>query len=138
MPLVTINKLKNYFNGDLNGINILLMGVSYKQDVGDTRFSPSEIFVKGVRSQGATISAFDPMVEKWDEMNMDIITELPNAADYNVIVFAVPHKEFAGINLSKWITGNNTLLFEANNVLTKKQVLEIKENGLNYMSIGRG
>jgi nucleotide sugar dehydrogenase len=138
MPLVTLNKLKHYFNGDLNGKKILLMGVTYKQDVGDTRFSPSEIFVKGAKSQGAEIIAHDPLVDYWNEVNMDIKTELPDSTDFEAIVFAVPHKEFAEISLNKWIIQNSTLLFDANNVLSKKQVSEIEENKLNYMSIGRG
>lgn len=138
MPLVTLNKLKKYFIGSLKDKKILLMGVTYRQDVGDTRFSPSEIFVKEARSQGAEIVAHDPLVDYWDEVNMDIKTELPDSADFDAIVFAVPHKEFAEITLNEWIPENNTLLFDANNVLTEKQVSEIKENDLNYMSIGRG
>jgi nucleotide sugar dehydrogenase len=138
MPLVTLEKLKDYFNDDLNGKKILLMGVTYRQDVGDTRFSPSEIFVKEAISQGAEISAHDPLVDHWDEVDIDMKIDLPDSGDFDAIVFAVPHKNFANISLNKWIVQNNTLLFDANNVLTKKQVSEIRENKLNYMSIGRG
>ena len=138
MPLVTLNKLKHYFNGDLKGKKILLMGVTYRQDVGDTRYSPSEIFVKEAKSQEAEIIVYDPLIAHWDEVGMNISSKIPSADDYDVIVFAVPHKEFANISLNEWITQNNTLLFDANNVLTKQQVLEIRENKLNYMSIGRG
>ena len=138
MPLVTLKKLKHYFKGDLSGKKILLMGVTYRQDVGDTRFSPSEIFVKKALEEGTIINAYDPMVDHWDEVDIDIFSELPDSADYDAIVFSVPHKEFADINFEKWITKNRTLLFDANNVLTKKQISEIKTNGLKYMSIGRG
>jgi len=138
MPLVTLNKLKNYFNGNLNGKKILLMGVTYRQDVGDTRFSPSEIFVKEARLRGAEIIAHDPLVDYWNELNIDIKTELPDSTEYDAIVFAVPHKEFEKISLKEWIIQNSTLLFDANNVLSKQQVSEIMENKLNYMSIGRG
>jgi len=136
--LVTLNKLKKYFNDDLHGKKILLMGVTYRQDVGDTRFSPSEIFYNEAKAEGAEVSAYDPLVEFWDEVDMDIETVLPDSADFDAIVFAVPHKEFADITINKWITQNNILLFDANNVLNKTQVSAIKENNLNYMSIGRG
>jgi len=138
MPLVTLKKLKNYFKGDLNGINILLMGVTYRKDVGDTRFSPSEIFIKKARSQGSEISVHDPLVDYWDEVDIDVQNDIQDSADYDVIIFAVPHKEYVGINLNEWITNKRTLLFDANNVLSKRQVREIKENDLNYISIGRG
>ena len=39
------------------------MGVTYRQDVGDTRFSPSEIFVKEARLQEAEIIVYDPLIK---------------------------------------------------------------------------
>ena len=86
----------------------------------------------------AKINAYDPMIDHWDEVDIDIFSELPDSADYDAIVFSVPHKEFADISFNEWIKHKNILVFDANNVLTKKQVSEIRENKLNYMSIGRG
>ena len=138
MPFVTLNKLKHYFQGDLFGKRILLMGATYRQDVGDTRFSPSEIFVKEAKSKGVEICIYDPLISHWEEVDIEVLNHLPDSADYDAVVFAVPHKEFKNISLNKWITQNSTLLFDANNVLTQIQVSEIKQNKLNYMSIGRG
>ena len=138
MPLVTLNKLKKYFNGSLKGINILLMGVTYRQDVGDTRFSPSEIFVNSAILEEAKIRAYDPLTKYWNEVDIDMEINLPKSAMFDAIVFAVAHKEFAQIDFTKWVSDNKVLIFDANNVLTKKQVSEIKGNDLNYMSIGRG
>ena len=138
MPLVVLKKLINYFKGELNGIKILLMGTTYRQDVGDTRSSPSEIFVKEAMSKGAEVSVHDPMVTHWDEVDIEVKINLPNSTEFDAIVFAVPHKVFADISFKEWIIKSTTLLFDANNVLTKKQVLDIKQNKFNYMSIGRG
>jgi UDP-N-acetyl-D-glucosamine dehydrogenase len=138
MPLVTLNKLKKYFKGSLKERNILLMGVTYRQDVGDTRFSPSEIFIKSALLEEANIRAYDPLVNYWDKVEIDMETKLPDSAEFDAVVFAVPHKEFALLDFTKWIAGNSVLLFDANNVLTEKQVNDIKENKINYMSIGRG
>jgi len=138
MPLVTLEKIKNYFKGSLKGIKILIMGVTYKQEVGDTRFSPSETFAKEAKAQGAVISAHDTMIKYWNEMEMDVKNNLPESSNFNAILFAVPHAEYQDIILNKWIENSNILIFDANNVLTKKQISEIKENKLHYMSIGRG
>ncbi len=138
MPLVTLNKLKHYFNGNLSGKKILLLGATYRQDVGDTRFSPSEIFVREAKQKGAKVNVFDPMVNYWEELDIKIENKLPNSADYEAVVFAVPHREFTELDLAEWILGCSVLIFDANNVLTKKQVSDIRENKLNYMSIGRG
>jgi len=138
MPLVTLNKLKRYFNGNLSGKKILLMGATYRQDVGDTRFSPSETFVSEAKQKGAKVNVYDPLVNYWEELDIKIENQLPNSADYEAIVFAVPHREFANIPMNDWINGGDILLIDANNVLTKKQVSDIREYKLNYMSIGRG
>ena len=138
MPLVTLRKLKTYFNNNLKNKMILLLGVTYRSNVGDTRFSPSEIFVKEAIKEGAIIEAFDPMVNYWDEMGMKLLSELPDFNIYDVVVFAVSHTEYARINLTKCIKNHGPLLFDANNVLTKEQVLQIKKSKLNYISIGRG
>ena len=138
MPLVTLNKLKKYFNGSLKGKNILLLGVTYRQDVGDTRFSPSEIFFKSTLLEEAKIRAYDPLVKNWDEVDISMESNLPNSTEFDAIVFAVPHKEFNQLDLTEWVSDNKVLLFDANNVLTEKQVNDIKKNKLNYMSIGRG
>jgi UDP-N-acetyl-D-glucosamine dehydrogenase len=138
MPLVTLDKLAKYFNGSLIDKNILLMGVTYRQDVGDTRFSPSELFVKEAESKGAKVKAYDPLVDYWEELGSFIDKKLPETSEFDAIIFAVPHKEFSKIHFNEWIARKDILLFDANNVLTKKQLLEIKNYEFNYISIGRG
>jgi UDP-N-acetyl-D-glucosamine dehydrogenase len=138
MPFITLDKIKKYFKGQIKGKKLLLMGATYRQDVGDTRFSPSETFVKEAKSLGCIIAVFDPLIKYWEELEIDILDELPGSEELDAVIFAVPHKEYANIDLVKWINGNNTLLFDANNVLTKNQVIDIANNKLNYISIGRG
>ena len=138
MPLVTLGKIKEYFNGDIQGKKILLMGITYRQDVADTRFSPSEVFYKRAKSEGASIKVYDPMISYWDEISTQVLSDLPKLDNYDVVVFAVPHNDFKEISLKEWNNNRDILIFDANNVLTKKQILEIKNNEFFYMSIGRG
>ncbi len=138
MPFRTLEKVKNYFEGDLEGRKILVMGITYKPDISDTRFSPSEIFFRQAILLGAEVDFYDPMIEYWDELKIELDSNLPKASNYDAVVFAVAHKEFANISIAKWLLGHETLIFDANNVLTKNQVREIKKYKLNYQSVGRG
>ena len=138
MPLVTLTKIKKHFNGSIKGKKILLMGITYRQDVADTRFSPSETFVNEARLEGAIISVCDPMVSYWDELSMDVLSDLPKSNDFDAVIFAVPHKDFKSISFLNWPAKSSTLVFDANNVLSKNQRLEIHDKKINYMSIGRG
>lgn len=47
---------------------ITLLGASYREDVGDTRYSGSEIIVRKLTEMGAEIKAHDPYVQHWWEL----------------------------------------------------------------------
>ena len=53
MPLVTVDRLEELCGGNLSGKRVLLMGVAYRQEVADTRYSPSQTFVEEMRRRGA-------------------------------------------------------------------------------------
>ena len=46
---------------------VLICGASYREDVGDTRYSGSELIVRKLTEMGADVRAHDPYVEKWWE-----------------------------------------------------------------------
>ena len=50
------------------GAPILLCGGSYRQDVGDTRYSGSEIIVRKLTEMGADMRVHDPYLEHWYEL----------------------------------------------------------------------
>jgi len=47
---------------------ICLLGVSYREDVGDTRYSGSEIIIRKLTEMGADVKAHDPYVRHWWEL----------------------------------------------------------------------
>jgi len=47
---------------------ITLLGVSYREDVGDTRYSGSEIVARKLTEMGADVRAHDPYVAHWWEL----------------------------------------------------------------------
>jgi nucleotide sugar dehydrogenase len=49
------------------GAQVLVCGASYRQDVGDTRYSGSEVVVRRLTEMGAEIRVHDPYVERWYE-----------------------------------------------------------------------
>jgi UDP-N-acetyl-D-glucosamine dehydrogenase len=47
---------------------VTVLGVSYRQDVGDTRYSGSEVIVRKLTEMGVEVSAHDPYVKHWWEL----------------------------------------------------------------------
>ncbi len=139
MPLVTLSKLRKYFGGSVGKKKILLMGISYRQDVGDTRYSPSEKFTAQALREGAVVSLHDPFVKYWDEMQMAVSGNLPDPGSFDAIVFAVPHHDYSNIDFKHWLsTCGSCLIFDANNVLTSNQRSTLEDMGYTLLSIGRG
>jgi len=44
---------------------VLILGASYREDVGDTRYSGSEILIRRLTEMGAEIRVHDPYVDHW-------------------------------------------------------------------------
>ena len=65
MPIVSLDKIQHLLGGSLQGKRILVLGVSYRQDVGDTRYSPTEIFAREAMHRGAELTYQDPLVNVW-------------------------------------------------------------------------
>jgi len=47
--------------------DVLLLGASYREDVGDSRYSGSELIVRKLTEMGADMSVHDPYLEHWWE-----------------------------------------------------------------------
>ncbi len=137
MPLVSVSYLEKFLDG-LEDKKILLLGVSYRQDVGDTRYSPSEIFAREILKKGARLTCEDPLVKYWPEMQESVRNDIPEFGDYDAVVFAVQHKQYADIDFSEIQPQNSLLIFDANKVLNNQQIEDIKRNkSFIYKSIGR-
>ena len=57
MPRYAFEYLQSQFPDSLKGKKVLLLGVSYLNDVGDTRYTPVEVFYNWLQKEGAEISA---------------------------------------------------------------------------------
>jgi nucleotide sugar dehydrogenase len=135
MPIVTLDKLEELLGG-LEGKHVLLLGIAYREGVGDTRFSPSELFLTQARERGAEVVAHDPLVAQWN--GQEVPAELPAADGFDAVVFAVPHTEYVTMDAQAWLGDARPLVLDANNVLPADQLHRLAREGYRVWSIGRG
>ena len=136
MPLHTIKRLISFL-GPLKGMRILVCGVSYREDVGDSRFSPSETLVRELTKNKANVFCHDPYLTYWDELDLALLKELPKPANYNAVIMAVAHKQYRELILSNWALGTE-LVLDASSIFNKEQRNLAREQGIRVESIGRG
>ena len=137
-PLVSLDRVRELVGGSLDGKRILLLGISYRQDVGDTRYSPSETFVRAAEAAGAEVVAHDPLVDHWEELDRAVADELPSAEGFDAVVFAVPHDEYLQIDLATWLGSARPAIFDGFRVLDADQRRMATGLGCRVASIGRG
>jgi len=91
MPYWCLAKIARALNAHekaLKGSKVLLLGVSYKADIEDTRESPALKLIGLLQAEGADVSYHDPYVESLPERGLSSSPLDPGAADCVVIVTA--------------------------------------------------
>jgi nucleotide sugar dehydrogenase len=137
MPLHALDLLAERV-GTLNGRHIALAGISYRQDVADTRYSPSQAFVQEAERRGASVLCLDPLVSHWEELDRPVSGEFASCPDVEAVVFAVPHREFRAIEPGTWLAGRRPVVLDANDCLTAAQRDAFAAAGCSVASVGRG
>lgn len=97
-PLFCVNRIERVLNENgkpVNGTRILILGVSYKGGVGDTRESPAIKIIRLLGELGAAVSYHDPHVPSLSEVGLDNSPDLDKAlADAELSVIVTAHPEF--------------------------------------------
>jgi UDP-N-acetyl-D-glucosamine dehydrogenase len=147
------------------GAKVLLCGASYRQDVGDTRYSGSEIVVRKLTEMGADISVHDPYVCHWYELeqqnsypepgrswsrffrnqedlvNIRVQNDLPKALKgVAAVIFAIPHKQYLKLEPEKVVewTGTPLAVIDCFGILTDEQIQTYFKLGCEVKGLGRG
>jgi UDP-N-acetyl-D-glucosamine dehydrogenase len=79
----------------LSGAKVLVLGVAYKSDIGDTRESPANKLIELLRSAGAEVAYHDPFVPEIADLGLQSVELDPGAYDCVVIVTAHTQIDYA-------------------------------------------
>lgn len=72
---------------------IIVIGVSYKPDLSDTRETPVEILIKGLKQKGAEVHWHDEIVKEWNGEKSSVLSN-----NFDLAILATPH---ANVDLTK-------------------------------------
>jgi len=139
MPIFAFNRLVQVF-GDLKGKKVTFFGVSYRGDVGDTRFTPVETLVKKVLEAGATVELHDPFVSFWDErkcyVESDLDTVLESSSD--LIIISSGHSVYKSSKvILKLLEMKATNIYDTIGLFSNEQISSLQEKH-KVSVLGRG
>jgi len=147
------------------GAQVLLCGASYREDVGDTRYSGSELVARKLSEMGADIRVHDPYVEHWYELenqdsypaagrslsrffrnqdelvNVRVQKDLPSAlAGAEAVILAVRHAPYLELEpdqVVRW-AGSPLAVIDCFGILDDERIRRYFELGCEVKALGRG
>ena len=145
--------------------DVLICGASYRQDVGDTRYSGSEMVVRKLTEMGAEIRVHDPYVDHWYELesqdtypapghswarffrNQDGLTNVRVQKDLaeairgaEAVILAVPHEPYLELDpdqVVQW-AGGPLAVIDCFGILDDDRIRRYFELGCEVKALGRG
>lgn len=122
--------------GDIDGIRVGVLGLTFKAGTDDLRESPSLRIVERLLARGAVLRAYDPTVQRPVLDGVEIAGDAYAACeDARVVVVLTEWDEFKWLDLDK-VAGIMTgdAVVDARNILDRGAV---RRRGLTYSGIGR-
>ncbi len=145
--------------------DVLVLGAAYREDVGDTRYSGSEIVIRKLTEMGAEIKVHDPYVEHWWEFeqqdsypaagqskarffrSQEKLKEIRIEQDIEkalkgveAVVFAVPHKDYLDLDPDYVVKtiGNPAAIIDCFGILSDERIRRYFQLGCEVKGLGRG
>lgn len=102
----------------INGANLLMLGITFKENCPDVRNTKIVDVVQALADYGIQVTIFDPWAKPSEvkhEYNLTTTNKLP-AETFDALVLGVAHKEFTNIDFSK-LKKENGILFDVKGIL---------------------
>lgn len=145
--------------------DILVLGAAYREDVGDTRYSGSEIVIRKLAEMGAEIRVHDPYVEHWWEFeqqdsypgegqskaqffrNQEKLKEIKVENNLAValqgaeaVILAVPHSAYLELDPDDVVKtiGQPAAIIDCFGILSDEKIRRYFQLGCEVKGLGRG
>lgn len=144
---------------------VLVLGAAYREDVGDTRYSGSEIVIRKLAEMGAEIRVHDPYVEHWWEFeqqesypgvgqsksrffrNQDKLKDMrinqdldKSLKDADAVIFAVRHEAYLSLKPDEVVKkiGKPAAIIDCFGILSDDDIRRYIQLGCEVKGLGRG
>jgi len=110
-------------NIPVNGANILVLGITFKENCPDVRNTKAVDLISSLKDYGANITIHDPWADPQEvlhEYGLESLKTLPNKK-YDAVVLAVSHTKFKDIEY-KSLKNDNAIVYDVKNFIDGKHV----------------
>jgi UDP-N-acetyl-D-galactosamine dehydrogenase len=105
----------------INGAELLMLGVTFKENCPDVRNTKIVDVLSSLREYGVTITIYDPWAnpaEVMHEYGITMVNELPNKM-FDAVVLGVAHNEFLKLDFNQ-LKKENSVVYDVKGILGSK------------------
>lgn len=117
-------KLMIHRGQTIKGANVLILGVTFKENCPDIRNTKVVDIYHEMKEFGTNVDIYDPWASHEEvkaEYGINLLEEFDNTKSYNAILLAVAHEEFKSFNFKKYYSAG-AVIFDAKAVVDRKWV----------------
>ena len=133
-----LDRVNLILNNKIENKRIAFLGVTFKANTDDMRYSSSLIMIPELIKQGAIIKYYDPTGYKEafkKYKNVSYVKTIISAIDNSdLIIIHTEWNDFKSINFNKIINKKKTKIFDLRNIYSP---IKMKKSGIKYFSIGK-
>ena len=141
MPHNVYKEIQEFLNNAVDNRKVLVLGVSYRSEVADTRYTPVQVIYENLKRDGADVTLHDFYVSYWEECECDVQTDLSAVigGNYDTVLFCTGHSQYKeNKTLLAWFDSQIKVdTFDTVGVLSKNSIELISKNN-RLKVIGRG
>jgi len=114
---------------------VLIMGLTYKENVPDTRESPAKEIIKGLKEYGLTVLGYDPLVSNLaEQFDIEAVVDLKGLRGVDCIIITVAHNVFKALGFEqlRQISNHRPVLLDVRGIFDP---IEAVRRGFNYQTL---
>ncbi|MCL2435209.1 MAG: UDP-glucose/GDP-mannose dehydrogenase family protein [Lentimicrobiaceae bacterium] len=137
---ILFKKLAQYYNNDLKGKKIAMLGLSFKPNTDDMREAPSLVLIDHLLAAGCQVFAYDPVAMNEAKRKIGKTIHYCNTVEETFInadalLLVTEWHEFRTLNPEKLVASmNKPVLFDGRNIYDD---IAMRKAGVEYFGIGR-
>ncbi len=139
MPKFAYRRMIEVF-GNFKDKNILFLGISYRGDVGDTRFTPVSSLYDYVKEVTKKISLHDPYINFWEEQDVKVEQdiEIVLSRSQDIIIISTGHSFYKkDETIDKLMKIQATNIYDTIGAFNNDQIAKLSQKH-NLSVLGRG
>lgn len=135
MPITSVDYIKDKVK-KIKNKKILILGLSYREGIGDFRNSPSFDLYSQLEKLGAKIQVNDVFLKDIHitQEKINFTEQKYNLRKYDIIIYCTPHKEYKKINLNNF--SKDTIIFDLNNCIPDQKKNMMNKKKIKVFTLG--